>query len=85
MQALHQSATVHPSAPTADFSHIPTPVIQPATAERIAADSHTTVKRDLVVLVPLLLGMMVLLFAAKWATDNTALTQWILGAGKLFS
>ncbi|AKM84844.1 MAG: hypothetical protein VE98_C0001G0387 [candidate division Kazan bacterium GW2011_GWA1_50_15] len=94
LQALHREAGM--SAPTAarQLADSYTPGAVPvqsvastkeASSDAIASESHTTVKRDLVVLIPLLLGMVGLLFVAKWATDNTALMQWILSAGRLFN
>ncbi|OGB73463.1 hypothetical protein A3K24_01200 [candidate division Kazan bacterium RIFCSPHIGHO2_01_FULL_44_14] len=88
LQALHQTANT--SAPTAvrqlADSSVQSPIIaKEPSAEMIANNSHTTVKRDLVVLVPLLVSMTALLFVAKWTVEHTALTQWILSAGRLFN
>jgi len=84
LQALHQTANT--SAPTAEFSPVQSQVVtKEPSAEMIANASHTTVKRDLIVLVPLLVSMTALLFVAKWTVEHTALTQWVLSAGRLFN
>lgn len=80
LRALYGEVQAKASEPTSMSSQTPSEIEEvPASVDTTTSDSHGYVKKDLVGLVILIVGMLVVLVGFNWLVGNTGFSQWLIG------